>query len=131
MGGDLIDQQEFFERRIREDERVARAYLRKSFLQDVVYALRGVRTARGLTQQDVATALHTKQPSVARLENALEGGYSMRRFIEFCLACGFLPHVILEPFDSAQEAAVRRLRGSHLAQVQKLLPANGKPSAED
>ena len=49
------------------------------------------RRAAGLTQAEVAERLGTSQPAIARLERDFSGSMSLRRFVDYCLACGVAP----------------------------------------
>src|SRR5437870_3526547 len=72
----------------------ASEYLKSAFLSSAVSALFYMRRQAGLTQAQVAERLNTKQSAVARLEGDFDGGISLRRYIDFALACGMVPHNI-------------------------------------
>lgn len=83
-------------------EEFAIGFLRESFLTAAVNALFYMRQQAGLTQAQVAERLHTKQSAIARLEGDLDGGISLRRYAEFALACGMVPHdITFAPLASA------------------------------
>lgn len=86
-------------RELLEDEDTAYRYLAERWLTDVAAKLRDARREANLTQGDVAELLGTKQPAIARLERDHEGKFSLRRFVEYALACGALP------FDLSLESA--------------------------
>jgi transcriptional regulator with XRE-family HTH domain len=73
------------------DEAAAAAYLRQSWLDAAMYALWKARRAAGLTQADVAARMGTTQSSIGRLERDGSGGISLRRFVDYALACGMSP----------------------------------------
>lgn len=76
-------------------------YLKSDFLAAAVNALFYMRRQAGLTQAQVAERLHTKQSAVARLESDFDGGISLRRYIDFALACGMVPHnITFAPLES-------------------------------
>lgn len=99
------------------DEDDARAYMAASFLSTAMLALHDARVAAGLTQEDVARKMGTKQPSIARLENDLGGGVSLRRYVEYALTVGVLPFdFVLEKFETLREFA-RAHPGEPITQV--------------
>ena len=67
-------------------------YLRADFLASAANALSTLRHKAGLTQAEVAERLHTKQSAIARLEADYDGAMSLRRYVDFALACGVIPH---------------------------------------
>jgi transcriptional regulator with XRE-family HTH domain len=92
---------------LEESEATAYAYLLESWLTSTVAALRDARRREGLTQEDIAEQLNTKQPAIARLERDHEGRFSLRRFAEYSLACGMLPlDVSLRPAHEIREYAL-------------------------
>jgi transcriptional regulator with XRE-family HTH domain len=77
-------------------------YFKSGFLSSAVNTLFYMRRQAGLTQAQVAERLNTKQSAVARLEGDFDGGISLRRYIDFALACGMVPHSItFAPLESA------------------------------
>lgn len=70
------------------------AYLRAGFLESAVNSLYQARQQAGLTQAEIAEKLHTKQSAIARLENDVDGAMSLRRFVDFMMACGMIPYNI-------------------------------------
>lgn len=68
-----------------------RAYLRTGFLESAVNTLYQARRQAGLTQAQVAEKLNTKQAAIARLEDDTEGAMSLRRYVDFVMACGMIP----------------------------------------
>lgn len=71
-----------------------RGYLRAGFLEDAVNTLQQVRRQAGLTQAQVAEKLNTKQAAIARLEDDTEGAMSLRRYVDFLMACEVIPYNI-------------------------------------
>jgi len=61
------------------------------FIRDVITKLTQARVNAGLTQAEVAERMGTKQASIARMENALNGSFSLRRIADYALACGVVP----------------------------------------
>jgi transcriptional regulator with XRE-family HTH domain len=60
-----------------------------------------MRRQAGLTQAQVAERLNTKQSAIARLEGDFDGGMSLRRYVDFALACGMVPHnITFAPLES-------------------------------
>jgi hypothetical protein len=86
------------------DSGEAREYLRERFLTACTIALFEQRKAAGLTQTDVATRMNTKQPAISALEADFGGSFSLRRYVDYLLACGVLPLDL----SFAPEEAVRR-----------------------
>jgi transcriptional regulator with XRE-family HTH domain len=76
-------------------------YLKSAFLSSAVNALFYMRRQAGLTQAQVAERLNTKQSAIARLEGDFDGGISLRRYVDFALACGMVPHnITFAPLES-------------------------------
>jgi DNA-binding transcriptional regulator YiaG len=67
-------------------------YLKADFLAAAAISLSTLRREAGLTQAQVAECLHTKQSAIARLEADFDGSMTLRRYVDFVLACGFIPH---------------------------------------
>ncbi len=67
-------------------------YLRADFLASAAISLSRLRFDAGLTQAQVAEKLHTKQSAIARLEADFDGTMSLRRYVDFALACGVVPY---------------------------------------
>lgn len=103
-----IDAVHDLERQMLEgDEDGAYAYLLESWVSSCAAKLREARRREGLTQEEVAERLNTKQPAIARLEKDHEGRFSLRRFAEYALACGLLPlEVPLEPSEEVRRFAL-------------------------
>jgi transcriptional regulator with XRE-family HTH domain len=76
---------------VSESDEGARGYLKQSWLSSTLDALIQVRRAAGLTQAQVAERLGTTQSAVARLERDADGGISLRRFVDYAIACGMVP----------------------------------------
>jgi len=83
---------------IEGSEEAARAYLKQVWLSRAMDALGRARKGAGLTQAQLAERLGTTQSAVARVENDDDGGISLRRYVDYALACGaFLPDLELVP----------------------------------
>ena len=78
-------------RRLLQDAETASAYLRASFLGSVADMLWSARQQAGATQSDIAEKLGTKQSAIARWEADTSGAISLRRFVDYCVACGVFP----------------------------------------
>src|SRR5947208_378170 len=74
-----------------QSDATAAAFLRQSWVSRAITALWEMRRTAGLTQTEVADRMGTKQSVVARWERGDEGGISLRRYVDFALACGALP----------------------------------------
>jgi len=82
-------------------------YLRADFLAAAANALSTLRHKVGLTQAEIADQLHTKQSAIARLEADFDGAMSLRRFVDFALACGVIPHhFTFAPVDDARNFTI-------------------------
>jgi DNA-binding XRE family transcriptional regulator len=78
-------------------------YLKADFLAAAAISLSTLRREAGLTQAQVAECLHTKQSAIARLEADFDGAMSLRRYVDFVLACGFIPHdLTFTPIETAR-----------------------------
>ena len=64
-----MDFVEYRSQRLREDPDLARAYEEEQLERELGRQILRLRLARGLTQAQLADALGTKQPAVARLES--------------------------------------------------------------
>ena len=90
-----------------KSEKSAKKYLKRRWLADATAALREARKEAGLTQEDVAQRLGTKQPAIARLENDREGRFSLARYIEYALACDMMPlDIEFEPVSEVRKYAL-------------------------
>jgi transcriptional regulator with XRE-family HTH domain len=110
----------------------ASEYLKSAFLSSAVNALFYMRRQSGLTQAQVAERLNTKQSAVARLEGDFDGGISLRRYVDFALACGMVPHdITFAPLESAISYTIAQPKVLY-TQVnhQQWLKANEEPLAE-
>ena len=58
---------------------------------DIIQKLIDARKRAGLTQEQVAERMHTKQAAIARLEKKKDGSLSLRRIADYALACGMIP----------------------------------------
>jgi transcriptional regulator with XRE-family HTH domain len=80
----------------------ASEYLKSAFLTSAANGLFYMRRQAGLTQAQVAERLNTKQSAIARLEDDFDGGISLRRYVDFALACGMVPHdITFAPLEAA------------------------------
>jgi transcriptional regulator with XRE-family HTH domain len=85
-----------------EGKDFAIGYLKSRFMSSAANALFYMRLQAGLTQAQVAERLHTKQSAIARLEGDFDGRTSLRRYVDFALACGMVPHdITFAPLESA------------------------------
>jgi transcriptional regulator with XRE-family HTH domain len=84
-----------------------REYLKAGFLSSSVDGLFYARRQAGLTQEQVAEQLNTKQAAIARLEADTNGSMSLRRYVEFTLACGMVPlDITLAPIESVRNFVI-------------------------
>lgn len=84
-----------------------REFLKADFLSSAVDALFHARRQADLTQAQVAERLNTKQAAIARLEADTDGSMSLRRYVEFALACGMVPlNIALAPIESVRNFVI-------------------------
>lgn len=100
------------------DERSAKRYLRALFLAEAAAELFDAREDAGLSQEELATRLETKQPSISRTERNLDGAISLGRFIDWVMACGTWPRslalVSVESFVALARRATEAKSALHL-----------------
>lgn len=89
-------------------------YLKTKYLSSVGRSLYYARRKAGLTQEQVAARMHTHQSAIARLEADRDGSISFSRFVEFAIACGFMPRSLmtdstLEPIQSLREELLEHI----------------------
>jgi DNA-binding XRE family transcriptional regulator len=83
-------------------------YLRADFLASAAISLSRLRHDAGLTQAQIAEKLHTKQSAIARLEADFDGAMSLRRYVDFALACGLVPYnFAFVPITVAREFVIK------------------------
>lgn len=97
---------DYLVQKLRDEEHgqeYASGYLKADFLAAAANALFTLRREAGLTQAQVAERLHTKQSAIARLEADFDGAMSLRRYVDFTLACGVIPHhLTFTPVETAR-----------------------------
>src|SRR5215469_17621785 len=91
-----------------DDEASLLEYLKAAVLSSAREALYLARHAADKTQADVAQALGTRQPHIARLEADVRGRLSLRRYVEYALACGKIPLVHLADVSAVEKYVVAR-----------------------
>ena len=92
------------------------AFFKAEFLASAVDALFAARRQAGLTQEQVAERLNTKQAAIARLEADTTGSMSLHRYIEVALACGMVPlDITLAPIDSVRDYIIECPDGARTA----------------
>jgi transcriptional regulator with XRE-family HTH domain len=70
---------------------------------DIALQLAALRKERGLTQQEVADLLGTKQQAVARLENPAYAGHSLSMIRKYVEALGATIDVTIVPSERLRE----------------------------
>ncbi|MFL5663383.1 MAG: multiprotein-bridging factor 1 family protein [Ktedonobacteraceae bacterium] len=91
----------------------AAEYLKSVFLETTVNDLFYVRRQAGLTQAQVAEKMKTKQAAIARFEADFDGGMSLRRYVDFALACDMIPlRITLAPVELVRQYTIARPKGS-------------------
>jgi DNA-binding XRE family transcriptional regulator len=94
----------YLERKLQDPE------FRKRFAEaerawDVALQLAALRGARGLTQQQVAEMLGTKQQAIARLENPAYTGHSLSMIRRYADALGAIVDVRVIPSEALASSA--------------------------
>lgn len=95
--------------RIREDMKdpdFAQGYAEASEAWDFVIQLARLRRERGLTQEQLAEMVGTKQQNIARIENPAYDGHSLSLLRRVARALGMVVHV---EFIPAEEVVAREL----------------------
>lgn len=86
-----------------DDREGIEGYLGQAWLSQIVSALVAARRQAGLSQEDVAQRMNTKQPVVSRLENDSDGSCSLRRYLAYAHAVGRQPlDIVLEPLETVR-----------------------------
>src|ERR1700738_2446350 len=62
-----------------------------TYIEHVIRELKRIRKQSGLTQEEVAERMHTKQEVISRLEKDMRGSFSLKRIADYALACGYIP----------------------------------------
>lgn len=91
-----------------------REYLKAGFLAAAVDELFRARRQAGLTQSQIAEKMQTKQAAIARLEADVDGSMSLRRYVDFALACGMIPFdITLVPLDAMRDLVIKDPQARH------------------
>jgi DNA-binding transcriptional regulator YiaG len=102
--------------RLRDEEHgyeYAEAYLKADFLTSAAISLTTLRRNADLTEAEVAERLHTSQSVIARMEADFDGTMSLRRYVDFALACGFVPHhITFTTVETAKNMIIAELDSS-------------------
>lgn len=90
-------------------------YFRTKFLSSVGRSLYYARRNAGLTQEQVAERMHTHQSAIARLEADRDGSISFHHYVEYVIACGFIPRSLvtnspLEPIQALREELLEHVK---------------------
>ncbi|MEO8970648.1 MAG: helix-turn-helix transcriptional regulator [Ktedonobacteraceae bacterium] len=92
---------------VSSDSAFVSEYLKAGFLSSAVDSLFNVRRQADFTQAQVAEQMNTKQAAIARWEADADGSMSLRRYVEFALACGMVPlNIVLVPIESVQNFVI-------------------------
>ncbi|MBK8049955.1 MAG: helix-turn-helix domain-containing protein [Anaerolineales bacterium] len=70
---------------------------------DIALQLHALRTARGLTQKQVAGMLGTKQQAIARLEDPAYAGHSLSMVRRYAEALGATLDIVVIPLEATEE----------------------------
>ena len=106
-------------------------YFKSGFMSSAVNTLFYMRRQAGLTQAQVAERLNTTRSAIARLEGDVDGGISLRQYIEFALAWGMVPHgITFAPLESVINYTIAQPEVLY-TQVnhQEWLKANAEPTS--
>lgn len=97
---------EYIRKRLQDPKRglsFARELIKARIMASAVNSLFHARRKAALTQEDIAKALHTKQPAIARMERDTSGSMSLNRYVQYALTCGVVPLTLLAPEESVRE----------------------------
>ena len=84
-----------------DDQEGVAAYLGQAWLSHTISVLVAGRRHAGLSQEEVAARMNTKQPVISRLENDFDGSCSLHRYLAYAHAVGMQPlDIALEPLGS-------------------------------
>jgi transcriptional regulator with XRE-family HTH domain len=91
-------------------------YLAETFIIEAIQMLLEARLEAGLKQDEVAYILGTKQPAIARWESDFEGRITLRKYVEFAVACGKIPcDLSFIPLEEMTQFAIKNLDASRTA----------------
>lgn len=90
-------------------------YFKARYLSSVGRSLYYARRKAGLTQEQVAERMHTHQSAIARLEADRDGSISFHHYVEYVIACGFMPCSLvtnspLEPIQALREELLEHVK---------------------
>ena len=88
-----------------EDEELQQLIAAETLNAGVARLIYEARTAAGLTQAGLAERIGTKQPVIARLEDADYGGHSLSMLQRIAIALGQRLDLQFVPLETALEAA--------------------------
>jgi transcriptional regulator with XRE-family HTH domain len=109
-----------------ESPEASRAYLRQSWLSSTVTALWQMRRSAGLTQAELAERMGTSQAAIARWERDDNGSMSLRRYIDYALACEMLPmDVEFRPYGDVRAFSIENPDAQRTAAALDAPPASG------
>lgn len=91
-----------------------REYLRARWLITATTMLEEARIQRHLTQCELAERLKTKQSVISRTESDFSGSITLRRFIDWLLACEMVPEeIVSHPWETIYQAIeLQQLHGT-------------------
>jgi len=115
----------------KQGQEFAFKYFKSAFLSAAVNALFYMRQQADLTQAQVAERLNTKQSAIARLEGDFDGGISLRRYVEFALVCGMVPHnITFAPLESVISYTIAQPKIPYTqVNYQEWLKINSQPTS--
>ena len=113
-----------------QNQEFAFDYFKSAFVTSAVNALFYMRRQAGLTQAQVAERLNTKQSAIARLEGDFDGGISLRRYVDFALSCGMVPHnITFAPLQSVISYTIAQPKVPYTqVNYQEWLKENSQPT---
>ncbi len=97
----------YLERKL-QDPDFRRRFVEADRAWDIALQLAALRQARGLTQQQVAEMLGTKQQAIARLEDPSYAGHSLRMIRKYAEALGAIVDVTVVPNERSAEYVEQR-----------------------
>ena len=112
------DMRSALEKSVTSNPDAAVAFLRRDFLRVSARQLYNARKAAGLSQAQLAEMLHTTQSVISRTEADLSGSISLKRYVEWLVACQVVPkNLELVPLSLATEVAHQTLSTRYTTSV--------------
>lgn len=114
------------------DDQVLREFLKTDWILSTMLNLEKVRKDMHYSQKDLAERLGTTQSVVSRTESDSTGAISVRRYVEWLLACGVVPtELAVEPWLKVKTQAYMTNSSSPSLDDNLTLNSNSSLPVED